>query len=708
MSDTEQTDSGFTEMDLLTYAKVFLEHWWVIAPLAVLGAVAGLIYSHFLPPRYRARCRFEIFRNEMLMIGESPEMRYRRWDFNPAQRHRMLLNSSNLNKTVRQQLSKTWTIPETGSGFNLRVSPASEDNDTMLDITVDSFDAQYSLEYLKLLLAAYQKSRMRESETMHQETIRNLEREKNKRKEELQKVRREIVDFEREHHVEYEKQKRDSDRAHLNTMLQKHRQIQTQLSILNEQLETLKDADPAILGDILDLSVFASSGGNSDGRWSRGASWSEDPRWRDAVTRKETLELELEDMKRIYKPRHPKYQKHLKDLETAKRRLHSYADLARKRLESRRDALKMQEATILKAADEIRKVVDVSSAEEAQFASLKSQEQHLKDLHDKAYQRILDSSTVNPDKYFSRVIDGPFKGGAPVYPNKMRFVGMGTGGGMALGCLIVFLLFLRRSRMYNFKSIEVGQSIPCLADIPQISAEEVRGRPLFVNNLAKTSPVCEVYRSLRTLLDQRLGGNQILLVTSPSESDGKTFNCLNLANVYAWHRGKVLLVDGDFRRASLRNAFPEAPERGLVDCLKDLSLTWTDCVMSGVAENLDYLPAGKTGEHAAELLGGDRFNEILAEMKTKYRMIIVDSAPVSKVVDTILLGEHAEATLIVAQPGNSTPDAIRFALGRLTSANVVGFILNGLTPSSRKYTSYGHADYGYSYAKSYYTQDIYE
>ena len=108
MSDTEQTDSGFTEMDLLTYAKVFLEHWWVITPLAVLGAVAGLIYSHFLIPRYRASCQFEIFRNEMLMIGDSPEMRYRRWNFNPIQRHTMLLQSSNLNRTVQQKLD--WDI----------------------------------------------------------------------------------------------------------------------------------------------------------------------------------------------------------------------------------------------------------------------------------------------------------------------------------------------------------------------------------------------------------------------------------------------------------------------------------------------------------------------------------------------------------------------------------------------------------------------
>ncbi len=719
------------ETNLFAYLRILRSYWWILAPLAILGGAAGLAFCHLAPPLYRAECRFEIFQNVMLKIGDSPEARLhaggrRR---SPLALHILLLKSKNLNDEIATRLKRKWHM-DASLGLkkvNLTVEPVKGAPDAMLDIQVDSFDAQYSLEYLKDLLVSYRRLRLAESTQIYEATSQNLRKEKDKLAADLAKARSEIIAFEAKHNLDFGKRKKESDFEHLADILQKHRELSTQYTIIEAQFPFLKEANAATLRDVLDLTIFSTgdSKNNANRHPTKGGGWSEIREWRDNEAAIIRLEAEYTHMRKTYKPGHPKMLAVKQKIDTAKRELKIYAELTRKRLLARREALRMQKGALMKAAQKIETNLDLDVADRAFYEGLKVEAEHLTTLHDKVFARIIDSSTVNKDKYFSRLVEGPNKLAAPVWPVKWKSVALGIFGATSLGAGLLLLLFFRRVRLYDFDSLELSLNVPCLAGIPRLSARQIEKGPLFLNEQSKSSLTCEAYRSLRTAIESRLvgppsmveglaegpersrrGEGRTVLITSPGPKEGKTFTSLNLANVFAWSKEKVLIMDGDFRRTGLRDMFPEAPVRGLIDCLKTEDVTWADCIVSNVAPNLDYLPAGHAGELAPELLQGEKLHEIMQELKARYKVVIIDSAPANHVVDTVLLGSEADATVLVARSGKTPPASMRYAASRLAAANIIGFTLNSITPSSQKYSAYAGSSY-YSHRSSNYPSYYY-
>ena len=401
---------------LLTYIRPLLMYWWIIAPLAIVGGAGALAYSYTLQPLYRASCRFEIFENEMMRIGEQPGLRdaaFYYMNANPIDRHVVLLTSGNLDARVRTRLAKTWPGEvKMSRPVLLSVVPVKKAPQVMVDISADSYDARYSEAYVTALVEEYRDSQREEMGLIHEETVKNLRIELAKLAADLKMERAEVAKFEAEHNVQFEAEKSESELAHMRDVLRKARSIQTQRMIIESQLKLLTNANAATMRDVLDLTMYTTAAAAADDKG--GPEWTDVSDWQKNEAELIRLNADYGQMRTVLKPGHPRLAELQEKIAKAQREQQISAELTLKRLEARRDALRMQGEALDSAAAKIESGMNLTGADKAKYENLKSTADHLKSLHDKVFTRIIDSSSTPTERYFSRIVEGPVSSSTPV------------------------------------------------------------------------------------------------------------------------------------------------------------------------------------------------------------------------------------------------------------------------------------------------------
>jgi succinoglycan biosynthesis transport protein ExoP len=221
----------------------------------------------------------------------------------------------------------------------------------------------------------------------------------------------------------------------------------------------------------------------------------------------------------------------------------------------------------------------------------------------------------------------------------------------------------------------------------------------------------EALRGLRTSLMHPLTGEppKTILITSPSEQEGKSTVSLNLAAALALNGARVLLVDADMRSAGLSGymGFERRP-RSLVDQEKiglSNALIGPDepeiVVPFSQFPNLSALPAGPAPTYPAELLGSDRMRLLVNKWSDRYDYVLIDSPPVLAVTDAHILSRLTDTTLLIARHGRSTQKSVERAYQTLHdgAGRKVDIVVNGVRRNS---VSYGEF-YGYK-GTSYYSE----
>lgn len=215
---------------------------------------------------------------------------------------------------------------------------------------------------------------------------------------------------------------------------------------------------------------------------------------------------------------------------------------------------------------------------------------------------------------------------------------------------------------------------------------------------AGRSSGAEAYRSLRTnlLFSQSANSLKRLVVTSTMAAEGKTTTAANLAVTFAQQDKRVLLIDGDLRKARLHRTFGLTREPGLVDVLVDIA-TLDQAIRATPVANLSVITSGTLPPNPSELLGGSRLRELLDELSNDYDVIIIDSPPVLVAGDASILGALADGTVIVVRAGQTHRAAAQAAVQQLQAvgARVVGAILND--PDGKVVNYEGYYYYAYKY-----------
>lgn len=206
----------------------------------------------------------------------------------------------------------------------------------------------------------------------------------------------------------------------------------------------------------------------------------------------------------------------------------------------------------------------------------------------------------------------------------------------------------------------------------------------------------EEFRTLRSRL-YKVREKMVLskiLISSALPKEGKSFTAANLAQVIVRQHGRrAVLLDADLRNPQLHNLLGAEPGPGLSEYLRaeadELSI-----IQRGPMENLFFIPAGQGSSNPVELLSNGRMKALLSRLEPMFDWIIIDCAPAVPVSDAAIVAKECDGVLLVVR-SNSTPvDAARRARNEFAGHNIVGVVLNGITPDLSPYTQYYYSAYG--------------
>ena len=300
-----------------------------------------------------------------------------------------------------------------------------------------------------------------------------------------------------------------------------------------------------------------------------------------------------------------------------------------------------------------------------------------------------------------KLIDEPQVEGK-VSPKKTLILALALFLAIGIPSLVLYVLHLMRFRIEGHEDVENLTSLPIVADVPMAS-DSAKTAAGIVVQANKNNQIDEIFRSMRTnILFLMKEHDQVILFTSSTSGEGKTFLAANLAMSFALLGKKVVLCGLDIRKPALGRLFGLKDRSGGISLLlaKD-EVTESDLNTalrpSGVDANLDLMLAGPVPPNPAELLARKSMGQIIELLKQKYDYVILDTAPVGLVTDTLQIARYANVNCYVCR-ADYTPKANINMLNTFVEEEKlknVCLILNGIDMSKKKYGyDYGYGRYG--------------
>ena len=300
-----------------------------------------------------------------------------------------------------------------------------------------------------------------------------------------------------------------------------------------------------------------------------------------------------------------------------------------------------------------------------------------------------------------KLIDEPLYEGK-VSPKGMIALLVAVVLGFGAPALILWLLSFFRYKVEGHEDVAQLTELPIIADVA-VASENVKQKAGIVVQANKNNQIDEIFRSMRTNIQFMLQGDQkVILFTSSTSGEGKTFNAANLAVSFALLGKKVILCGLDIRKPALGRLFGISDRFEGITSLLTLDKVTKDALAaqiqkSGVNDNLDLLLAGPVPPNPTELLARENFADVANMLRQQYDYVIFDTAPVGLVTDTLQIGQQADITVFVCR-ADYTPKSAFGLLNTLAKEKKLPnpcIVLNGIDMSRRKYGYYyGYGRYG--------------
>lgn len=320
-------------------------------------------------------------------------------------------------------------------------------------------------------------------------------------------------------------------------------------------------------------------------------------------------------------------------------------------------------------------------------------------LLQKREEAALGIATLTPN---IKIIDKAIAGTVPISPIGSRVWAVCLIMGLFFPIGIVFIGFVIDDKVYDKEDLErLSPGIPMVGEIPFIK------NYTYGQGVNDRSSLGEAFRVMSANLSYAIGLNQnpgcsVMLVTSSTQGEGKSFAAVQLAISYAGLGKKVLLIGADVRNPQLHNYFiVDKKEKGLTDYLFDNQENgYQGYIQQPIPELKDNLSVMFTGEksilNTATFFSQPKFHELIGRLRSAYDLIIVDSAPTMLVSDTLYLAKSMDHVLHIVRSGYTTKPAVKHSLAikKQFEKITMYYALNG----SSKSMKYGYGNnYGYGY-----------
>jgi polysaccharide biosynthesis transport protein len=448
----------------------------------------------------------------------------------------------------------------------------------------------------------------------------------------------------------------------------------------------------------------------------------ENPIFQSLIQKRQAASEEYIEAVNQFGPNFPKVQRlqaQLKDLDQLikKEQINTL-----NRIENDYREARQRETLLTQALDQQKAAANEMAERMVEYNILKREAEANKALYDGLMTKLkevgisaaLQSSNI-------RVVDPAMIPAYPSRPAKARNIALaflvGLVGGIGLALMREYL----DNTVKTPDDIETLARLPSLAVVPQFGASNGHGSSrkrllhgissnghdkrieLVAQHLPK-SQMSEAFRALRTslLLSQPGRPPQVILVTSALPREGKTTAAANLAVTLAQLGDKTVLVDADLRKPGVGRLLNLGSSKyaGFSSYLAGVSSLDLVTVPHPDIPNLAAIPTGPLPPNPADLLSSNKLSEAIAELRTKFKFVVIDSPPIMAATDAVILSVQTDGVLLVVRSGETPKEAFTRTRDLLVSVkcHILGVVLNAVDSSAPDYYySYRYYPYSYGY-----------
>lgn len=368
--------------------------------------------------------------------------------------------------------------------------------------------------------------------------------------------------------------------------------------------------------------------------------------------------------------------------------------------------LEITKADLIREASRYSRRISDAPTQERQFVSIARQQEiksglYLMLLQKREENAIVLAAIANNAK----IIDEAQADSTPISPKRMMIYLAALVFGIGIPVGVIYLIGLTKFKIEGRADVEKLTSLPVVGDIP-LADEKTGAIAVFEN---QNNLMSETFRNVRTNLQFMLeNGKNVILVTSTVSGEGKSFISANLAISLSLLGKKVVIVGLDIRKPGLNKVFNlPKKEYGITQFLTNSTVNLMDLVHhSDINKNLYILPGGTVPPNPTELLARDGLEKAVEILRKNFDYVILDTAPVGMVTDTLLIGRVADLSVYVCRADytRKTEFTLINELAENNKLPNLCIAINGLDLQKKKYGYYyGYGKYGkyYGYGKRY-------
>ncbi len=415
---------------------------------------------------------------------------------------------------------------------------------------------------------------------------------------------------------------------------------------------------------------------------------------------KANLEAQYQEELNVLKPGYPKMQQLTSRLNQIQTKINEEVAKIRAAIRAKYESAKTNQSLLQAKLNEAKNELMENQQRSIQFNILKREVDTNRQLYDGLLQRYKEVGVAGGvgtnnisivDK--AEIPQRPFK------PRLLLNAAIAIFLGLFGGILLAFL-FDALDKTIKLEELERLTGIPALGIIPRISRPTRRTQNTQALSLLACedprSTFAEAYRSVRTALQFSTvdGAPRVLAITSAQPKEGKTTVAITLAITFAQAGKKVLLIDADLRNPSLHRLLQLGNSVGLTNYLA-ADAQPVEVAHPVLLDNLFVIPSGPLPPNPVELLSTPKMVALLSLAAERFDQVILDCPPVLGLADALILGNMAQATLLVMETGVTPRPVVQDALKRLRSARVhiLGGVVNKLDTRSHSYGYHYHYYY---------------
>ncbi len=368
--------------------------------------------------------------------------------------------------------------------------------------------------------------------------------------------------------------------------------------------------------------------------------------------------------------------------------------------------LEITKADLVREAGRYSRRISDAPTQERQFVSIARQQEIKSGLYLMLLQKREENAiTLAATANNAKIIDEALADDSPVSPKRLMIYLAALIFGIGIPVGIIYLIGLTKFKIEGCEDVEKLTLLPIVGDIP-LADEKAGSIAVFEN---QNNLMSETFRNVRTSLQFMLeNGKNVILVTSTISGEGKSFISANLAISLSLLGKKVVIVGLDIRKPGLNKVFNiSKKEHGITQFLTNPAINLMDLVQpSDINKNLYILPGGTVPPNPTELLARDGLEKAVETLKKNFDYVILDTAPVGLVTDTLLIGRVADLSVYVCR-ADYTRKAEFTLINELAENDKLPnlcIVINGIDLNRRKYGYYyGYGKYGkyYGYGKRY-------